>query len=496
MPTIAVDSPEVAALELFKPQDSTLPSLAEAQKTFLTLAASVTGQAWELSADSNANKAYQRDVGGLLSSTGVAGRHRFDIAFQFIGLPDSALAVQPIFERLIRTKAVQKAIQATLELLKQAMEEVMGKVVQAVGAIPVYGWIVEAIYDVALGIVTIVKVFKQQKKSSKKKREHEWSTFSQDTDANFSYQLVERPISAGGDMTGIFTAPGWSGVLESWQKPITTDLLRGGGVRVVPNGAASDALGYIPGTSTIHQGFELSNRAVTALDLGRVLPLARANAISAWGIVNRTDTPQLFAVNTERAIGEWQQYLQQLRAALFESEHVSESARDHGIALGEKLFGWSPVEKGVDDPGIEKSIPVTALRRLDRIQRAAMDRSSVAYCALDAPAVVQRPDWRELVVSRRRDLLAHPAICEVDPEVVPDAAYRSGVELTQQERCGLKRALGRAPPPLVSNPKQPPRALSNPQGYSPPTDAPPGASPLLLLGVMGAAAAFLFSRSK
>lgn len=453
---------------------SSLPNPFNAQKDFIGGAAELTQKRWAISQGENWSLGSQLQAGNILSSVGApAGTDLFR------GLVDVVKVDDPILE--FRKWLEEKVIDIARALLKEVIErvselaqELIGSLINAIGSIPVAGWIIEALYDVINAIVIIVKLVKAQK-AEDPEAEYEAAQFNPQLDMDMANLSILGLIRSSQDWTPIFLPRGvgrnTSYGERFWSAKLTGNL----GRRIGTRGTKDGWIGYIPGTSVIDQGWEIQSRGGNALfrNLGSLLPTARDMSMLCWAQVDggssggKTGSPSMFTVDADGAMRIWQQFLFDLRMWLREGDtKLSEKTRRAFVdGVGRDVYGWAKWDtpfndkKEYDNFGINQSNPVKELKRLRKRQYAFLNNIDVAYVGPGYGALkgVHADDIRNRWDKNRKKLLQHSARCLVDASNIPDVEYRLAME-SAQENCVPQHigTLTSKYEPLVPGAQEPP----------------------------------------
>ena len=213
--------------------------------------------------------------------------------------------------------------------------EAFSMAIDALGWIPVAGWIVEAIASVVQLVTGIVDAMGDRREDRARAELAriarlplaQWSRGADEVlarsmmlqlEANDAQWIVSPryPATAASDFKAMpqVVQPGdeqWAG----WS------VYTGG---LGPGSEASPGLGFIPGTRNLHGAVELRTRGARDLrDLGEFYPTARLAAVQWWEMIV-AGGPAMFSVNAEKARTAWADYL---RSALTFGDNI--------------LSGWS-----------------------------------------------------------------------------------------------------------------------------------------------------------
>lgn len=262
--------------------------------------------------------------------------------------------------------------------------------------------------------------------------------------------------------------------------------------------------------------------------------LLRQASAALWQRIMRPG-PETFMVDTTGMANAWARYYESLRAFPRDGapgfEHQS-TVQVFAATLG-VTYTWRPSETGLvlnskslfgglaygagrsaqgvnrievpirpriikslkddlsDIGGIEHVVQQMVLR-LYEMQWYTLSRYVVAYVSPDAPAL-RDSRLRERHVAMRSALLEHPALCNVELDLIPDNDYRSQASEAQgRMRClmGPQRLTAngahRAPPPLDNTPEP-----DGAQGGPPGAGESGGGGAAVVAAVIAAAAALL-----
>lgn len=338
------------------------------------------------------------------------------------------------------------------ELVRQAMKIGIGVSIQLMSQIPVVGWLAEIAWTFGNGIYQLVQAVKASNASDGPVL-YPAAQFNPELDLARFNEDVLVPIRGTQDWTKIFRPPG-GGVPTNaaWLGEFETQALgsSGGqqfGDRIQPTNPCALCVGFVPNTSFLHERIELVG--VNIKDTGNTYyPTARQHGLWLWEHVARKNSPALYTVNAKTLASGWGNYLKALRLYIEGNPKLSAGQKNTLInqynkdAEGRPIFGWGKprtTQAGawIPDEDVAKYHPVNSANKLRERQLALLDTLTCAYVddsfgAMSDPTVKNK--WKQ----RRKDLLEHPSICDVDLSMIPDAIYRGQVEFEQDKRPSCK----------------------------------------------------------
>jgi hypothetical protein len=466
------NDPLLKRLNLFEGVQSSLPDPLAAQESFSKLQRDATRIGWAETQAKNWAIGSQIQAGDVLASVGAPqGSKLYGGLISLVKIDNPAADLMEHLEESLIRPLLTFTFEEIIEIILDVLEDVFSPLIQTIGAIPVYGWIIEAIWDVAMGIVKVVELVKAQR-ASDPKREYEAAGFYPQGDTDVAKSFILERMRTTVDWTKIFMPPG-IGRNTTYGEKFSSAKLKGNmGRRIKTRGEKEGWVGYIPGTGMIDQGWEIGPRGDAIRNLGTLLPTGRDMAGLCWSQVSgsnssfqkgkisfkngvtygaycgkkcgRDASPSMFTVNAEVALRTWQGYLFDLRMWLKEGNTgMGKATRKVFVdGVGRDLYGWAKWDtsfndkKEFDNFGINQSHPVKALRKLRQRQKAFLNRIDVAYVGPDYGVLKgsYSDDIKKRWDDNRRLLLKHAARCDVDPSTIPDVEYRLAME-TALETC-------------------------------------------------------------
>ena len=375
-------------------------------------------------------------------------------------------------------------VQATTGIVGDAMEAAFGGAFDAIGHISGLARdLVPVVGSVTNAIVKAIRFFHGVTQPSEPAEfSYRIQKFSPTHDRSFANVHILEPLNTGKDWTPIWSPPGFGSDPAQLQPDFTVTAVKdnqgdGWGVRVQPvdgeRHVGSGWTGAIPLSGNIDLGWEISRQGTDytgTRSLGALLPTSREQIGKLWAMCLKPGSPTAFCVDAQAVRDRWFTYLMNFRMFLQSTNLVRPDARRTFIdELGVDYYGWKPFNPnfkasgkntkqlqsafGLDD----SSDLFKAVDQLEKTQRATLDSVGCAYVTKEFAAIKSNPALRDRLERNRQSLLSHPAVCRVDLDLVPDAAYRNAVKNAQIGRgCGSGMILtagplvqngGTAPPP-------------------------------------------------
>lgn len=411
-------------------------------------------------------------LGNIISGVGLPkgpiANSVLDILGNFDPLQSAEAWLKKMADSLIA--AVEKM---TMKVLSEAIDAGIGTAIDAAAIVPVVGWIVKICWDIGKLIYKLVQMVKHQDDV------HFYyppSRFSPAVDRDILNLMLAQLATS--DWSTLFYPPS-AGKNESWKQEIYIEELEGGGVRFVGGnggvaGGTSPWLGFVPGTGWLHRAIEtvgkIEKNKPVALEVGKtMLPSSQQQCLWLWNHVAHTNSPAAFTVHAETAADLWQVYIDDLREAIRSSKidsglkaaifgmwdrQVTKSGKSYPI------FGWGDGSKE------REYSPTKILTTLRTRQLAFCKTLTVAYVDKSFAALAD-PVVAAAVDKYQRELLEHPAVCDVDLTSVPDELLADEIRSRRKHHNCLVyggdkfAATTENPPPIVD-------------GFAMPQDEPTG----------------------
>lgn len=425
--------------------------------------------------------------GGIATGVG-APRLMFDAMVDSLGIDVEATMVAVLEKAAGSMAAALGRMSESNDMLDKAVEAGVGNAVNLTAAVPIAGQVIKLLWNVGKTIANLVHMVKSQQDP---KRLYPPSRFDPDADRDVLNNAV-LSLVRGTSWSPLFFPPGY-GRASSAGPYFHVSNLDGGGVRIATAGPkGSDGwVGFVPGTAWLHQAIETTGPESVIETGATLLPSATQQCVWLWRHVARNNVPAAFAVDAGKAASFWHSYIENLRVMIRETKHLKDATRAAIFKRFDRagdapIFGWGDGSRELE------YFPEKQLKTLRKRQLAFCDTLTVAYVnedfdALDDAAV--RARWER----RRRDLLEHQAVCQVDLSNVPDVLYRDEVERRRKgHRCmvagqGRFAAATEVPPPPGRD------TYAMPEGTTPQPRRSGGG---MGLAVAGAAAAALWWLSR
>ncbi len=451
---------------------STLPNPSTAANTFSEYASEAVKESFAREQMANMSVGYQRLTGNVMRTIGapqgdaVLGDGQFNAAMGLLRIPNIASdmlgALGEYGGGLMDLAHVPKEIQ---EILMEVLGDLLAPLMAQIGSIPVYGWILEAAFDLIMGIVKIVQIFKHQNDPDPE-REYALAQFDPDTDKRVSGEIMNVTHTSP-NWTNIYMPPG-IGHIESWHKKdfFVQKLTDDAGYRLTSAGHHEGWAGLVPGTSQIDHGFEIFNRGGNSRGLGELFPTTRNLNVSIWDQLNKI-TPTMYTVDAVQCMRYWEGHLRELLEQLFASDYEGAEAfvgNGKGSGPAEKYFGWSSWAKGkaawekwgsdgagydgdqdayLDDLGVSRRIECTPAHAMHALYKRQLEGLNTTVCAyVDSGyfgafqgEIKFQPETQALIdryEKNRMTLLGHPARCDIDASNIPDHTYKAKMEGVQE----------------------------------------------------------------
>jgi hypothetical protein len=420
-----------------------------------------------------------------------------------VGLPKGAIANSVIdilgnfdpenaAETLLRGTAssLEAALQKlTSKLLSEALDAGVGLAIDAAAVVPVAGWIVSICWSIGGLIYKLI----QQRKTDPYNHDAptaQNSRFSPAVDKDVLNLVLGKLATT--DWTSLFYPPS-AGKSQSWKETIYVEELIDGGVRFIGGAGGPDWIGFVPGTGWLHRAIELPGKTrlpqtPMVAEVGKtMLPSSQQQCLWLWSHLAQTNSPATFCVHADSAAKLWQVYIDDLRAAISETKLIDGPRRKMIFAMYDRtesgtVFGWGDGKKQAE------YAPVKLLSTLRKRQLAFCKTLTVAYVDTSFAALTD-PDVKAAVETYQRELLEHPAVCDVDLTNVPDVLYAEEIRSRRKHHNCIVYGGDK----FVATTEKPPEIVAGfamPPGESHPAAAAVSSGPSGLQ-IAGAAAALL-----
>jgi len=433
------------------------------------LGQSVFMEQWSAKKASNAAIGTQYQAASVMSTVGAPlGSTAYRGLMEVIAFEDPGGAIRSIISSYagrISGKVFDALVDELMEVVSDALKEIMGSAFEAIGSIPVVGWILDAALEIANLIINIIKLAQLKKSAGKVEQEIDPANFQPNIDRDLAKSRIIGAMKNSVDWTNIFMPPNlYDNHPQEW-KSMKLSHNRGRRIYVLGD-HGENWLGFIPGSSAVDRGaFEVNPKATQSIpfmrNLGMLLPTSRDMGSVCWSQIMGSDgwkkpSPAMFTVNADRAIRAWQEYLFWFRLRLESGQGLNldketRKAIVNKLAGENGMYGWASwgakydEQKEFDNFGINQSAPIAALRAIKKRQYETLNRIDVAYVgphygAIQSYHSKMRNRWEK----NRELLLSHDSRCKVDVSNIPDVSYRMAME-SANEPDPLRGKLGCVP---------------------------------------------------
>lgn len=323
--------------------------------------------------------------------------------------------------------------------LAQSVEMGVGMAINGVAAVPIGGWIIKAAWAVGKFIKGIVQIAKSAADYGKVNAIYPVARFDPMLD-NMVLNSVIADLRNQRDWsrrfgppqmgTGRGTGPDyWLKKTESGAFELTRAMGWDGGEPI--DWQSARWTGMVPGSSYIVRGVRVQKEGAVASVMGpSLLPSAQKVLLWVWSsIVGKKGNggPAMYTIDTGVPLL-WGPYIHGMHKFIYDSGKLNDTQKQAMIRAlnkdrgGNPIFNWGtnvrPTESEIDN-----YTPVKQAKALRKRQFAFLDTMLVAYIDDDFAAIKGDAELRDKWRKRRRDLLEHPARCDVDLSNVPDRAY-------------------------------------------------------------------------
>lgn len=425
--------------------------------------------------------ASQVGLGSLVANVGMPVMSTFDTILDALQIDVKAEVTAKLMEGgrnlLEAYKAIKNGGEQGQELAQISVETAVGAGIDLAAVIPVAGWVVKIIWGLGKALKGIAEIARS-KGAEGAKAQYPPTTFNPQLD-NGIVNAVLADIY-GKRAWGRRWSPPAMGMGVGTLSDFSVVSTEGGGFELVRKAgtqggepidwASAGWLGMIPGTPYLHQGIQVDHSGGVR-DIGEILlPSAREVLLWLWGSVmghGAAVTPAMWCVDTLE-VQLWGQYIADLHqfvyADLKASPKIKQRIIDHFNARsGQKVFGWgtSIKPKANEHDHYE---PLRQAKTLYDRQMGYLDTLMCAYVDDSYAAIAADSAMRDRWEQRRRQLLEHPARCDVDISNVPDAEYREALR-----DAGAASMMCRAGPARFAAELKPEAEIPVGTTYSPPS---------------------------
>ena len=387
----------------------------------------------------------QMALGGLVQSIGVPA---FDV-FKTLVKEFKIDPAQDVIEKLEGAYGTVSAALSSMsssgsgeggEAMAMAASAGVGDGIQTMTAFPIVGLVVRIAWQLGKLGVNIAKWVREGKNYGAIERLYPSSRFFPETDVRVLNSVLLDQVRTKKDWTGIFSPPALGGGVGT-QAPYAVKRLDTGGVEIVRRLRDGDGnlvdwgaqgwLGFIPGTALLHSGISVNGQLVE--EIGSTLfPSARGVAAWMWKEITAPNPlASIFAVDADEIGDRWVGYISQLHefvddTGALNTDEKAAVMRTFNASSGGSIFGWGTAIKPKPNEW-DHYHPRTVADQLRARQLKACDTLLIAYVDEDFGAF-RDPAVRSRFRQRRKDLLDHPAVCNVKLDSVIDADYKEALK--------------------------------------------------------------------
>jgi len=474
MPKLSPGSPLIQRLKLQLPESygTPLPDLGEVgfdSAAREAMKRSFRDQGW-----ANWGDSMQKYAGGNMVQLGAPqgdqnlGDDLYNGMLGLVQLEDPGQTVLQLVgaDQLPGSWILEKGTQYIADYIADLMQDVFDALVQSVSAIPIYGWVIEMLWDVANGISRLVKIIREQDKDPE--QEYPRASFGPDVDATLAGDVIRHDVLQTTDWTRLFLPRGLG---------FSSKKLEGGGRRIDTGMQLEEYpnIGLVPGTKKVDAGYEIypGTYGTNARSLGMFLPSLTSFSLDLWDSINRVG-PAMYCVDAYRLEMLWRHYVYDLLEYMAAGQidtHLPEDARrwfvntlgaheggsstntmwgtfggiasyDSAKAIFRDLFDNKIDELDAHERlGTFETVPVKNAKLLRERQKGYLNSTVIAYVRDDYAAFQgiypENAELKEKLEKNKQILLQHDAVCDLDVSAMPDAMYKAFVEDEQNKphRC-------------------------------------------------------------
>lgn len=417
-----------------------------------------------------------------------------------VGVPTHVLGA---FADALSVRGSDQAATQWIKFIGTVNEAIIDIAVDAIGAIPIVGWLAKAAASLVQGIALA---------AAKKRPSPPIIRYDEQNDEGLARKYIERLSNL--DWTSLYTPPYAPKKWNDWEI-----IKQNGGWLMRPEERISDLRGALPGGPLGSRAVQSRNcfdpnlraplgetrvphdvadalylrtqREATEciLDTWDTTPSVARVTLSAWQQMTAKDVATVWNVDTRNIVSAWEAYCE--TAIEFSRAMTATSVSEHDVMrwLALKNLSRAVFVRGWKTPGADEV--VTRQPRLDHVasryitdlrtrQFAAANTKLVAYAQLEQGAFADKT-LRQAMVRERAALLNSPLRWTIELDDVVDPEFRNE----------LKRSLEGASPPQRTPPddRGSTRAIPDATPFPVPDGTAAGGG--LAAAVLGLAAAFV-----
>jgi len=363
-----------------------------------------------------------------------------------VGIP---VGVLDAFAESLSIAGQDQAVTKWREIIEHSQSALVDAAMDAIGAVPIVGWICKAGFALVQGIMAA---------ALKEKPKPPLIEYNEDLDRP---QAVERLKQlAALDWTFMFLPAYRTEKWSDWDitalqtgflmRPRESIPTNGGAIPGGPLGSRGvqsrncwyPQLGGVGGKLSPYKSQEayyvanIERAASCILDLWETTPSVARVSLSAWQQMTARQVPTLWAVDTRGIVSAWESFvetgLEFSKIGLNMQKHGGDPWRwvaFHNLRTAMYVRGWTddPTDKTPNRGGRLDKNAAMYVKDLRTRQYAAAQTKLVAYAQLEQGAFAD-PVLRNAVIRERAALLNSPLRWSIDPVDVIDRDYRTALE--------------------------------------------------------------------
>lgn len=337
--------------------------------------------------------------------------------------------IRPVLEN-VGIDLVERLVKVAAPLLGEILDPIIG----IVGAIPLYGWALEALYGLVMGIVDLAQLEKKQQQAIEDAKRLPNLAPNPEDDRSQTIAALRRVVDPDADLTALFMPLGDPTGDAAWKRGTYCLKTKTDGWQVGPTQDQAwmgdgPGFGLMLGTGgRCVRKWEWDSSGRSFVDAGAWL--SELSALGAqlesqlWGISNWA-----MMFNGERAAVGWERFTREVYAQPVCSERSPEvrarMMRDVARRLG--------VRSDITDPEQAAADCVAARACREQRRRALWTARKHLAAAYVDPRKCD-PEMREILgKSQRRILGTDTDVCRLDPTRIEYPVMRAEVELRQAQ---------------------------------------------------------------
>lgn len=338
--------------------------------------------------------------------------------------------------------ALQEGGEAAEAVMENSVEAGVGFAVDGIGMVPLVGWIVKIAWALVKFIKKIVLLARSSKDYGKVNVKYPDTMFNPQLD-NIWLNEVLTMLRQEKDWSHLFGPPalgkGLGTLPDYWLRETT-----GGAVEITRQFGRDDEgkimewdthlwTGMVPGATKLVRGIRVKGGSAEIIG-PYFLPSIQNILFWVWSSVigkKGNAGPAMYCVDPN-ALRSWSGYIGGLHEFIYETGGISNAGKESVMRVlnkdewGKPIFGWGTGVKPRSNEH-DNYLPWKMASALEERQFSFLDTLLVAYIDESYGAFQTNDSLRNKWVQRRKDLLVHPARCDVDLDNVPDSDYRQAL---------------------------------------------------------------------